>query len=195
MQFALDVFTGLSIASWGVAVLVQERGPPLSVRIAIAVIDATVGALFVARGPAHAEGCRGAVVAALPSLMVGGVALKIAPERAWPFACEAAFVSAAALGLVALLTLGRSFAILPARRVLVVRSLYRIVRHPMYACELAMVVAAGAARAWWAGLVLGLVLLVTLAPRIRAEEALLAGDPAWAAYAARVRWRILPGAY
>jgi protein-S-isoprenylcysteine O-methyltransferase Ste14 len=100
---------------------------------------------------------------------------------------------AACLSLASLLTLGRRFGIRPALRDLTTRGPYRLVRHPMY---LAYVLAdIGYNLVGWNGGTMLLVLAgwAALIYRIRAEERVLAGDPGWVAYAARVRSRLLPG--
>lgn len=190
----LDAVLAVSVWIWAAGLFLHEGGPPLAVRVAVAVLNGGVGVLFLLRAPALAHGSSSAMLAAVPSIALGGIALRMAPE-VWPLPATIAFVAATALAVVALLFLGRSFAILPARREVVARGPYRFVRHPAYASELAMVIAAGAARAWWAALLLGVLVALTLVPRIRAEEALLAGDEAWSAYARRVRFRLVPGLY
>lgn len=191
---ALDVFAALSVAGWGASVLLHEPGPPWSVRIAIAALDLAVAILFLARGAALGHAQPLDVLATLPSIVVGALAVQLAPP-VWPRASELAFVLGAALAIVALATLGRSFAILPARRALVGRGPYAWLRHPAYASELAMTVAAGAAIAWWAALASGALTLLVLVPRIAREERVLAGDPGWRAYASRVRFRVIPGVW
>ena len=100
---------------------------------------------------------------------------------------------AACLSLVSLLRLGRRFGIRPALRGLVTRGPYGLVRHPIY---LAYVIAdVGYNLVEWNA---GTALLVTagwasLLYRIRAEERILARDPGWPAYVARVRYRLVPG--
>ena len=100
---------------------------------------------------------------------------------------------AAALSLVSLLRIGRSFGVRPALRDLVTNGPYRIVRHPMY---LAYVIAdVGYNLQEWN---LGTVLLVlvgwaSLVYRIFAEERIVSQHPAWPDYAASVRYRIFPG--
>lgn len=161
-------------------------------RLSIAVLNGGVGVLFLTRAPALAHGSSAALLSAVPSIALGGVALRLSPES-WALAPLIAFVAATALACASLLFLGRSFAILPARREVVARGPYRVVRHPAYACELVMVIAAGAARSWEVAIALGALVTLSLVPRIRAEEAMLSGDDAWAAYARRVRFRLVPG--
>jgi protein-S-isoprenylcysteine O-methyltransferase Ste14 len=97
------------------------------------------------------------------------------------------------LAVVAICDLGRSFGIVAAHRGIQTRGLYRYVRHPIYAAYLlafggfvlahpslfnSMVLLA------WAGIQIA---------RIHAEERLLSNDPYYAAYAQRVRHRLIPG--
>ncbi len=98
----------------------------------------------------------------------------------------------AAISVAGMLSLGRSFAVLPGVRALRVSGAYAVVRHPIYLGE--CLVSAGAA--WGlgaAGAALELALLAAVVWRIRAEEALLSAEPGWSAWAARVRWRLVPG--
>lgn len=190
----VDVLAAASVASWGVSLWLHADGPPTSVRIAISSLDAIVALLFLTRAGALAHGSAWSIVASVPSIVAATTAVRIAPER-WPLAAEVGFGLATLLAIVSLLALGRSFAILPARRALVARGPYRLIRHPAYASELAMAIAAGAASSWWIALVVGAVVLLSLLPRIRAEEAVLRGDDAWRAYAERVPARLIPGLY
>ncbi|HKZ08077.1 MAG TPA: isoprenylcysteine carboxylmethyltransferase family protein [Methylomirabilota bacterium] len=120
--------------------------------------------------------------------------LRWAPdEPVWPDGGLGLVIIAACLSLASLLALGRRFGIRPALRELAQSGPYRFLRHPMY---LAYVLAdVGYNLVGWNE---GTVLLVlagwaALVYRIRAEERVLAGDPGWAAYAARVRYRLIPG--
>jgi protein-S-isoprenylcysteine O-methyltransferase Ste14 len=91
------------------------------------------------------------------------------------------------------LALGRSFGFAAADRGLAERGPYAVVRHPIYMSYLLL----------GAGYVCQSIsvrnLLVVLAAvgfnmcRIRAEERVLATNPAYRTYRARVRWRMVPG--
>jgi protein-S-isoprenylcysteine O-methyltransferase Ste14 len=100
---------------------------------------------------------------------------------------------AACLSLASLLSLGRRFGVFPALRGLVTGGPYRLVRHPMY---LAYVIAdiGYNLQEWNFGTAL-LVMAgwVSLLCRIQAEERILSQDARWSAYAASVRYRLLPG--
>lgn len=110
----------------------------------------------------------------------------------WPVspatAVLAGIIQVAALFLMvaSVAALGRSFGIRPARRRLVTRGPYAVMRHPLYVAE------------WLCGAGLCLVhpspgnlavLVLTgalLAARARLEERVLAGDPGWEPYRHRV---------
>ena len=93
------------------------------------------------------------------------------------------------------LALGRSFGLVPANRGVKTRGLYRVVRHPIYAGYTLTHI----------GFLLGFPSLqnaalyaVTFAievTRLMREEALLKRDRAYVEFAARVRYRLLPGVF
>jgi protein-S-isoprenylcysteine O-methyltransferase Ste14 len=91
--------------------------------------------------------------------------------------------------------LGRSFGVVAANRGIKVRGPYRVVRHPIYVTHL--ITHTGFVLAnfspYNAALLAGMVLIQFL--RIRAEERLLTQTGDYADYAARVRWRLVPGLY
>jgi protein-S-isoprenylcysteine O-methyltransferase Ste14 len=97
--------------------------------------------------------------------------------------------------LVALLSLGRSFGIVPANRGVKRHGLYRIVRHPIYASEL--IFHLGYLLGNISGRNLGLVILVAAGQvyRLLAEERLLREDPAYRDYVKAVRYRLVPGIF
>jgi protein-S-isoprenylcysteine O-methyltransferase Ste14 len=106
-----------------------------------------------------------------------------------------ALVSAVGLGLIIVgkLTLGRSFALMPAHRGLVCTGVYGWVRHPIYAGYLITHVAFVIAHPAWWNVVLLVVGDVSLLMRSVYEERTLARDPEYLGYMARVKWRVLPG--
>jgi protein-S-isoprenylcysteine O-methyltransferase Ste14 len=96
------------------------------------------------------------------------------------------------LVLAATLRLGRSFGIVAANRGIQTRGLYRVVRHPIYA---AYVLAFGGfvlahPTLINAGILMGWLVVQVL--RVRAEERLLMQDTRYVAYAAQVRYRLIP---
>jgi len=100
---------------------------------------------------------------------------------------------AALLSLASLVSLGRSFGILPASRGLVNYGAYRLVRHPMYGAYVLSDV--GYILQEWN---VGSLLLVfagwaSLLYRIHAEERVLCRDDRWTPYVASVPYRMFPG--
>lgn len=100
-----------------------------------------------------------------------------------------------ALIVLSLLSLGRSFGIVPANRKVKYTGAYRIVRHPLYASEL--VFYAGFFIGNFSlrnGILIGLILIGQIWRSIR-EERLLSKDPVYDAYRKHVRFRLVPGLY
>jgi protein-S-isoprenylcysteine O-methyltransferase Ste14 len=94
--------------------------------------------------------------------------------------------------VVALLSLQRSFGIVPANRGVRTQGLYGLVRHPLYASELFCIagfVIANPTR-WNLGLWLGDCVLQFA--RACAEERFLSVDPLYRQYRTRVRFRLIP---
>jgi protein-S-isoprenylcysteine O-methyltransferase Ste14 len=91
--------------------------------------------------------------------------------------------------------LGRKFALLPANRGIVRRGPFALIRHPIYAGWI--ILTAGYVMAY-PNLRNALALIVTLpfmVWRIGLEEDLLKLDPAYRAYCASTRWRLIPFLY
>jgi protein-S-isoprenylcysteine O-methyltransferase Ste14 len=101
--------------------------------------------------------------------------------------------ASAVLMLWAVVSLGRSFTLLPATIKPVETGAYRWVRHPLYASYLFYDISLAFQFSGW--LVWAAIALEAAAFALRAhqEEKLLAGRfPAYALYAQRVRWRFVP---
>lgn len=158
----------------------------------VVALHLVMAGLFACRRPERDRAPLHTWMSALPSLVLGALVTIGSGDRIGPLA--AALFVLGALGAVAsMLTLGRSFAVLPGARALVVRGPYRVVRHPMYASELlmfaALVAPLGAPRA----LVALVLAALALALRIRAEEHVLAVLPGHGAYRQQVPFRLVPG--
>jgi protein-S-isoprenylcysteine O-methyltransferase Ste14 len=111
-----------------------------------------------------------------------------------PLTAVGNLVQLAGLGAVAasLLSLRRSFGIVPAHRGIRTQGLYNLVRHPLYASELLWMIGLVIANpsVWNIGLWLGACVLQFT--RACAEERFLSADPVYAQYRARVRYRLIP---
>jgi len=104
-------------------------------------------------------------------------------------------VGATAGAVWGLLTLRLSFGIFPAARSLVTGGPYRLVRHPLYVCEIlsALVMVVSSGRLATIGLVA--VFCALQVTRIHYEESLLSKSfPEWRAWAAG-RARLIPGVW
>jgi protein-S-isoprenylcysteine O-methyltransferase Ste14 len=70
---------------------------------------------------------------------------------------------------------------------------YRYVRHPMYSAILVLVVGTALLLGSWYGVLFGLILMITIARRAELEERALRKElPGYAAYMARVKYRLIP---
>lgn len=96
------------------------------------------------------------------------------------------------LALIGLVSLNRSFGIVPANRGVKTTGLYRFVRHPIYAAyQLLHVGYVVNHPTPEAGLIVTLTLTAQMA-RVLNEEAVLQEDPEYQAYMQQVRYRLLP---
>jgi len=96
------------------------------------------------------------------------------------------------ISVVAFSCLGKSFSILPARRTIVTRGLYSVVRHPVYAGEIVMGVGLVLMRFNLVALVLLLIGIAATVFRIKIEEEKLSVDDDYRRYQLKVRYRLLP---
>jgi protein-S-isoprenylcysteine O-methyltransferase Ste14 len=126
-----------------------------------------------------------------PPLLAPGTAAALAPESL------TVALSCAGLGVVIAgkITLGRSFALLPANRGIVSGGLYRLVRHPIYMGYLISHLAFLAASPTLWNVAALVVADAALLARAVCEEQTLATDPAYREYQTRVRWRVAPGLF
>jgi protein-S-isoprenylcysteine O-methyltransferase Ste14 len=196
----IDLGVGLSLATRGafdvVGTLVNGAAPNAVVHVSLGGLQILVGGLFLGRSDIVRRASTSEVLAALPSLVVSALTIwMVRPLAQWPLSAVLLFATGAALTVLSLSCLGRSFAILPAARAIVTRGPYRWLRHPGYAAQVLML----SACAWMLGGGLGValwgMLLATIAIRIFAEERVLGRDVAYREYRRRVRWRLVPGVW
>jgi protein-S-isoprenylcysteine O-methyltransferase Ste14 len=123
----------------------------------------------------------------------------LAPAAVAPVAPEAATVAMSCVGLgiviAGKITLGRSFALLPANRGIVSTGLYRVVRHPIYMGYLVTHLAFLAASPSTWNIFALVIADAALLARAVCEEQTLARDPAYRDYQTRVQWRVVPGVF
>jgi protein-S-isoprenylcysteine O-methyltransferase Ste14 len=99
------------------------------------------------------------------------------------------------VALLSLGTLGRSFGIVAANRGVKTRGPYRLVRHPAYFGYLISYLAYVAENPSSVNVLLLLVSTGAQIVRMQEEERMLAGDPAYSEYLARVPRRLIPFVY
>ena len=98
-----------------------------------------------------------------------------------------------ALAVVSAQALGGSFSFGPQGRALIVRGPYRLVRHPIYLAEIAMIVGVMVVNPRLVPLAGACAVIVLQLVRIRAEERLLRSTfPGFSSYAAVTRYRLVP---
>jgi protein-S-isoprenylcysteine O-methyltransferase Ste14/uncharacterized membrane protein (UPF0127 family) len=103
-------------------------------------------------------------------------------------------VQAAGIGVLigSLLSLGRSFGLVPANRGIKRAGLYRMVRHPAYAGELILCLGLLLADPSIRGLGFALLISAGLVYRIFSEERILMRDPEYRAYVRDTKYRLIP---
>lgn len=134
-------------------------------------------------------------MAAAPTVLLGAVLCTLAPVEEWGPVSAVCSLLGCGLSAWAFLTLGKSFAVLPARRETVQHGPYRWIRHPAYSGELLALAGCASAFPSPVSLTLLVLTILLLGPRMRVEERLLASCPRYTVYRARIRYRLLPGVY
>ncbi|MFT6397957.1 MAG: protein-S-isoprenylcysteine O-methyltransferase Ste14 [Bradymonadia bacterium] len=192
LERVASALIGLSL----IAVSIPDSFGPdrVAVQRIAAILGVLVGVLLIVRKPAKHNGSNAQIAAALPSLIVGSLLLRLLIGSQPTWWMLAISTTGAILSVTAFGTLGKSFAVLPSRRDVVTRGPYKFLRHPAYLGQwLVMTGCAGAAAPPWLGLALAVGLLPWLALRAVAEERLLSEDPVYVRYMETVQWRIIPG--
>lgn len=130
------------------------------------------------------------------ALIGTGAALCVVPEgRAFisNAASLALIMTGATFALAAKLFLGRSFGVIPANRGVKSVGVYRIVRHPMYLGYMIHHIGFLLIYFSWWNLAVYAVAWLTLYLRTVEEEKFLRQDAAYRQYAAKVRYKLVPG--
>lgn len=130
-----NVLIGLMFVSW--AVLRVTTAEPVDrwtlPQLVPAALHLVVAALFLLREPIVFRGDVISILSALPSFVVGGFAINLAPApHNWPVIAQVLFAMGAAGAIVGMSFLGRSFAIFPAVRSIVNGGPFKVIRHPVY---------------------------------------------------------------
>ena len=111
-----------------------------------------------------------------------------------PFAANL-MVAGLAVQILGLLSLNRSFAIVPAKRIIRTKFMYQWVRHPIYAGYFIIFGCYLLTNSSLSNALIVSATMVLLAWRALREEAHLSMDSEYRAYMRRVRYRIIPGLF
>ena len=155
-------------------------------------INALFLGLFLNRKPAKAE------TPSAPLWLLGfaGTALPLLlrPAAAADEASPGSVLQLLGLMMLAgaLLSLRRSFAVVPANRGIRQGGAYRLVRHPVYLAELTVLLGVALANPTWLNCIIWVCECALQVARARAEERFLCADPQYRAYCERVRHRLIP---
>jgi len=95
--------------------------------------------------------------------------------------------------IISLLSLGRSFGLVPANRGIKTKGLYTYVRHPLYSGEMLFYLGFAVGNPSLANILLMLSIFIGLHLRAGAEERLLQKDNIYTQYLKTVRFRFFPG--
>jgi protein-S-isoprenylcysteine O-methyltransferase Ste14 len=184
------LFGGLALASYS-----HFKATGNFISLGVVAVNALVVFFFVARRQAKA-------VSASPAVWALSVTGTVVPLLLRPAEAESSVlvglgsgiqVAGAALIVTALLSLSRSFGIVPANRGIRSNGLYTFVRHPLYAAELLFFLGFALSNPSLTNFVLVAIEVGLQALRARAEERLLLADPVYEAYRERVRHQFVPG--
>jgi len=165
--------------------------------LGLVAVNAVVCFLFLTRRVSTEISTRGAdwVVASLTV----GLAMFLRPHPVTGPVIATASTAFEAVGIVgllgSLLSLGRSFGIIPANRGIKRLGMYHIVRHPVYASELIFNVGYLMSNPSGRNLLLVIMVAAGLVYRLIAEERLLCRDNAYRDYVKAVRYRLVPGIF
>jgi protein-S-isoprenylcysteine O-methyltransferase Ste14 len=159
----------------------------------ILAINALFLGLFLSRRPAKSETPR----LSLWLLSLTGTALPLLLRPTVPagFVGVGVVIQVTGILMVAasLLSLRRSFAVVPANRGIRDGGLYHIVRHPIYISELITLLGAVLVSPSMANWIIWVCECGLQFARACAEEDFLAADPVYRAYRERVPYRLVPG--
>ncbi len=180
--------------SWAVLGWAATEGPVTLPRIAVSALHLSVALAIARRAPVLRVGSPRALMAALPALLLAGLAFRLAaPLAEWPILIQVLFLVGACIAVTSFLALGENFAVLPALRGVVSRGPYAYMRHPAYAGELMMMLACLSSKPSPVALAVLLTAVPFVRLRIITEERLLGEVETYRNYAQQVPYRLVPG--
>lgn len=191
-----NITAGLSVLLWSALGMLTDANfmGITPVRLCISLLNLLVGLLFLTRSPLLKPGAPSSLIISLPSLLIAGLAFKLAPPTdLWPIYAELVFVTGALFTFISFIYLGRNFAVLPAVRGIVTQGPYLIIRHPAYAGEMLMIIGCFIAHPTLISVWPCLAAFPAVILRINAEEKILKEETVYQSYARHAPYRLLPG--
>ena len=154
-------------------------------------VETVIALLFLCRAVPQTVSCRPTdwLIALIGTFSVSF--FSPAQSGVLPSASVLIFVGVA-LQLLALVSLNRSLAIVPAKRQIKTRGMYALVRHPMYASHFLASAGYVLTNTTAANVAVYAVATTFLLLRIVREEKHLGADPLYRSYMDRVRYRLVP---
>ncbi len=200
INLAVALLLGLSVYKTTEFALSQELAWNTFLQLALAVRNGSLTVLFLIRRPAMASSRQiWEWILAIVGTFLGYLYMT---EGAYPLFPPHAhgpiyvlLLVAMVLSIVAILSLGRSFGIVPANRGIQTKGLYAFVRHPIYACYLVFDTVFISIRFSWINLTIFGFFVLAQYLRAVCEEKLLRRDPVYREYAEKTRYMFIPGLF
>ncbi len=118
------------------------------------------------------------------------------PADPWNAAFGSALIMIGTIvNIAAVISLNRSIGTVPAQRKIKTGGMFRLIRHPMYASEILVLAGYLLANLSLLNAIVAICNTIMLLMRIEREERFLSRNDAYAAYAARTQWKLLPFLY
>lgn len=193
-EFFVNALLGLSIFVWGaIGLYIGLFEQPSIVRVSSSILNLFIGVLIIVRKAAVKFGSIKSILISIPSLLLGGVLFKIAhPFHNWSLLSEFAFVISVLFTIVSYSFIGKNFSICPSLRSITTTGPYRIIRHPGYAGETALIFLCCIQNINPITVLVFISFIFSLYYRIIEEEQILSNSHEYIKYMSIVKWRVIP---
>jgi protein-S-isoprenylcysteine O-methyltransferase Ste14/uncharacterized membrane protein (UPF0127 family) len=196
MHWPLNLFIAFLWGRFVLAALSQWAGESSFLNLGIVVHNTLLMCFFLTRRNSITISSR-VMDWVVPSLTLCGAMMLRPFDPEGGTALFSAWLQCAGLAgiIFSLLSLGKSFGIVPANRKIVCAGAYRIVRHPLYLSEMVFYAGFLSGNPSARNVLLVLLILAGQLYRSVSEEHLLALDSSYRSYKQRVRYRFIPGVF
>ncbi|HZZ83142.1 MAG TPA: methyltransferase [Anaeromyxobacteraceae bacterium] len=189
---ASNLAVALFYASFVYRHLIAYRQAPRASLVIIVVMEALLAAIVVLRAPAERTSFSLRAWVTTLGGTLGPLLLRPVPGARDVLAGDALQVAGATLALLGVLSLNRSFGLLPAKRGIRSQGLYRWVRHPLYGAYLILYLGYAASNPSLANAAILAIATACQVLRLLNEEAFLSQYEDYQRYRSATRWRLLP---